>query len=132
MALNAEGFMDIDHSTLTSVLSRETLNCRELYVFNAAMTWATAECERQEISSTPENRRTVLGEALHLIRVPTMELKEFADIVAQMGIFSLQECHDIFLHFTATIKPTLAYPVIQRMGLKPQVCSLASVINLIC
>jgi len=50
-----------------------------------------------------------------------MELKEFADGPAQVGIFSLHECHDMFLNFTATVKPKLAYPVIARMGLKPQV-----------
>jgi BTB/POZ domain-containing protein 3/6 len=50
-----------------------------------------------------------------------MELAEFADGPAQIGIFSLKECHDMFLHFTATVKPKLAYPVIPRLGLKPQV-----------
>lgn len=61
---------------------------------------------------------------MQLIRVPTMELKEFADGPAQVGIFSLQECHAMFLNFTATNKPKLAYPVIPRMGLKPQVLAL--------
>lgn len=54
-----------------------------------------------------------------------MDLVEFADGPAQVGIFSLQECHDMFLHFTASLKPKLAYPIVPRAGLKPQVKLLA-------
>lgn len=122
MALNAEGFRDIDYSTMESILSRETLNCREVHVFNAAITWANAECERREIETTPENLRAALGTALILIRVPTMELKEFADGPAQTGIYSLQESHNIFLNFTASSKPQIAFTTIPRKGLKPLVC----------
>lgn len=121
MALNAEGFRDIDYSTMESILSRETLNCKEIHVFNAAITWAGAECERREISTNPENLRAALGSALILIRVPTMELKEFADGPAQTGIYSLQESHDIFLNFTATNKPQIVFTTIPRKGLKPLV-----------
>ena len=61
MALSSEGFMDIDHATFKSILSRETLNCKEILVFNAAMAWANAECERKEIEPTSENLRAALG-----------------------------------------------------------------------
>jgi len=42
-------------------------------VFNAAMAWATAECERREIDSLPENRRVVLGKknrVLYFMYIP--------------------------------------------------------------
>jgi BTB/POZ domain-containing protein 3/6 len=122
LALNSEGFLEIDHSTLESIMSRETLKCRELSIFNAAMAWATAECDRREIEATAGNLRACLGKALQLIRVPTMELKEFADGPAQTGIFSLEESHAMFLHFTATTKPKVGYPTTPRAGLTPQVC----------
>lgn len=122
LALGSEGFIDIDGSTLTSILGRETLNCRELIVFEAAMGWAAAECERQDKNpGDPAHLRDVLGPALNSIRFPSMELGEFADGPAQVGIFSLEECHQLWLHFTATIKPKLAYPTIPRAGLQPQV-----------
>lgn len=59
MALQSDGFVDIDFPTLTSVLSRETLNCREIVLFDAALNWAEAECGRQELETTPENKREV-------------------------------------------------------------------------
>ena len=47
----------------------------------------------------------VLGKALSLVRIPCMELGEFANGAAQSGILTLQETNDLFLHFTARNKP---------------------------
>lgn len=122
MALHSEGFVDIDLNTLESVLGRETLNCKEMHLFEAALSWATAECGRRDLEPTPQNKRQVLGSALYLVRIPTMSLDEFANGAAQLGILTQQETIDIFLHFTAHNKPHLNYPVKARTGLKPQVC----------
>lgn len=121
MALTSEGFVDIDVSTLESVLARETLNCKEINLFEAALAWAQAECSRKEIESSPNNKRAMLGSAIYLIRFPTMSLEEFANSAAQLGILTPQETIDIFLHFTAASKPPLCYPVKSRAGLKSQV-----------
>ncbi|XP_018319762.1 BTB/POZ domain-containing protein 6 isoform X3 [Agrilus planipennis] len=122
MALKSEGFVDIDMSTLESVLGRETLNCKEMVLLEAALNWATAECNKREIDPTPLNKRSVLGNALYLIRIPTMTLEEFANGAAQMGILTQEETIDIFFHFTANNKPILNYPTKPRAGLKSQVC----------
>ncbi|XP_012264537.1 BTB/POZ domain-containing protein 3 isoform X2 [Athalia rosae] len=122
MALRSEGFVDIDIHTLESVLSRETLNCKETHLWDAALRWASAECTRRELEATPANQRRLLGSALNLIRLPAMSLEEFANGVAQTGILNPQETIDIFLHFTASSKPQLCYPIKPRQGLKTQVC----------
>lgn len=121
MALTSEGFVDIDVSTLESVLARETLNCKEINLFEAALAWAQAECLRREIDATPVNKRSMLGSAIFLIRFPTMTLEEFANSAAQLGILTPQETIDLFLHFTAASKPQLSYPIKARAGLKAQV-----------
>ncbi|KAF4527360.1 hypothetical protein B566_EDAN001139 [Ephemera danica] len=122
MALRSEGFVDIDLHTLESVLARETLNCKEMALFDAALSWARAECARRELDMSPQNVRSVLGKALHLVRIPTMALEEFANGAAQQGVLTLKETIDIFLHFTAHNKPQLSYPTKPRTGLKPQIC----------
>ena len=67
---------------------------------------------------------------MHLIRLPCMELSEFANGPAQAGILSLQETTDLFLHFTAHAKPKVNYPIKARVGLKKQICHrLVCVIN---
>ncbi|XP_017778270.1 PREDICTED: BTB/POZ domain-containing protein 6 isoform X2 [Nicrophorus vespilloides] len=122
MALRSDGFVDIDMSTLESVLGRETLNCKEMNLLEAALNWAGAECVRREIEPSPQNKRNVLGNALYLVRIPTMSLEEFANGAAQLGILTQQETIDIFFHFTANNKPSLQYPIQPRAGLKSQVC----------
>lgn len=73
------------------------------------------------MEATPQNKRTMLGNALYLIRIPTMTLEEFANGAAQKGILTQQETIDIFFHFTANNKPSLQYPIKARAGLKSQV-----------
>ncbi|XP_065371659.1 BTB/POZ domain-containing protein 3 isoform X1 [Calliphora vicina] len=122
MAIKSEDFVDIDLKTFESILWRETLNCKEIHLFEAALNWAQNCCQKMPIDNTPQNMRKVLGQALHLIRIPTMSLDEFANGVAQTGILTSQETIDMFLHFTAKSKPSLNFPTKARAGLKTQVC----------
>ncbi|KAJ8309439.1 hypothetical protein KUTeg_014313 [Tegillarca granosa] len=121
-ALKSDGFTEMDLNTLKTVLTRETINAKELSLFNAVCRWAEAECRRQEVEPTAENKRTVLGDALNLIRVPTMSLEEFANGPAQSGILNLQETNDVFLHYLAKNKPELSFSKKKRTGLTPHKC----------
>lgn len=122
MAIKSEGFVDIDIKTFETILARETLNCKEINIFEAALNWAHSSCVKAEIEPTPQNKRQILGKALFLIRIPTMTLEQFANSVAQIGILTQQETIDIFLHFTAKNKPQLSFPIKARNGLKAQIC----------
>jgi len=64
---------------------------------------------------------SLLGSALYLIRLPAMNLEEFANSAAQTGILTHQETIDLFLHFTASNKPQLCFATKPRQGLKTQV-----------
>jgi len=122
IALKSEGFTDIDFHTLQTILNRETLNCKEIVVFQAASNWAAAEAQRRGVEINPQLCREILGPAMYLIRFPAMNVEEFADNAAQSGMLTLQETTDIFLNFTAKQKPSLLYPVKSRVGMKPQTC----------
>ncbi|KAL1475719.1 hypothetical protein MTO96_037074 [Rhipicephalus appendiculatus] len=122
LALSSDGFPDVDRPTLEAVLSRESLNTREAVIFDAALAWAGAECSRRGIEPTPENRRECLGEALYLVRFPSMSLQEFADGAAQSGVLTLRETADMFLHFAASRKPVVPFPIQPRLGLPTRVC----------
>ena len=121
-ALKSDGFVDIDYHTLECVFARETLNCRETSIFDAAVRWAEAECMRRDIDPSPQNKRKVLGNALYKLRIPAMRLEEFADGAAQSGILTYQEISNVFIFFTAQTKPQLPFPARQRCGLQPQRC----------
>ena len=123
MALTSEAFADIDFDTLMSILSRETLNCKETVVFTAANSWAQADCKKKDLDPCePENRKSVLGKAIYKIRFPAMSIADFADVVAMSGMLTIQETNDIFLYFTAKEKPPLNYDSKARRGLSTQFC----------
>ncbi|KAL6466819.1 hypothetical protein MHYP_G00246230 [Metynnis hypsauchen] len=122
LALKSDGFCDIDPKTLDSILRRETLNAKEIVVFEAALKWAEAECQRRDLAVSIGNKRKVLGQAVYLIRIPTMGLDDFANGAAQSGVLTLNETNDIFLWYTAAKKPDLQFVSKPRRGLTPQKC----------
>lgn len=122
MAIKSEGFVDIDIKTFETILARETLNCKEINLFEAALTWAHNACVKSDIDPTPQNKRQILGHSLFLIRIPTMTLEQYANNVAQLGILTQQETIDTFMHFTAKNKPSLSFQTRPRNGLKAQIC----------
>ena len=116
-ALAAEGFLDIDYDTLCKVLERDTLRVREVVLFNAVVRWAESECQRKNLPNNPENQRSVLRQALNLIRFPLMNVEEFATEVAQSGILSDREVVNLFLYFTVNPKPQIQFPDAQRCSI---------------
>ncbi|XP_057181559.1 BTB/POZ domain-containing protein 2a isoform X2 [Triplophysa rosa] len=123
-ALAAEGFTDIDLDTLVAVLERDTLGVREVRLFGAAVRWAEAEAQRQQLQPTPENKRRVLGKALSLIRFPLMTIEEFAAGPAQSGILADREVVSLFLHFTVNPKPHVEFIDRPRCCLRGKECSI--------
>lgn len=113
-AFAADGFSDIDLSTLIAVLGRDTLRIREAKLFQAIQRWAEAECLRLHIPVTGENQRGALGRALSLVRFPLMTVEEFASGAAQSGILTDRETVQIFLYFTVNPKPPINFLDIPR------------------
>ncbi|KAJ8383568.1 hypothetical protein AAFF_G00219480 [Aldrovandia affinis] len=134
------GFTDVDLDTLVAVLERDTLGVREVRLFGAAVRWAEAETQRQQLQPTPENKRRVLGKALALIRFPLMTIEEFAAGTspslqarsgpgpytgpAQSGILTDREVVSLFLHFTVNPKPRVEFIDRPRCCLRGKECSI--------
>uniref|UniRef100_A0A1B6DZ41 BTB domain-containing protein n=2 Tax=Clastoptera arizonana TaxID=38151 RepID=A0A1B6DZ41_9HEMI len=108
-ALAADCFTEVDLDTLNSVLQRNTLRIREAKLFQAVVSWAEAECLRQQLPITPENQRAVLGPGLSLVRFPLMTIEEFAMGAAQSGILTDREVVSLFLYYTVNPKPTVNF-----------------------
>ena len=97
-------FLDIDHGTLTALLSRDTLVAKEMVLFRAAVKWAGHECQRLSIPLTVENKRKVLGDAFYSIRFPLMSMKEFTGEVAQSSFLSHEEVANIYIGFNSSFE----------------------------
>ena len=121
--LQSDSFADIEYESLKQILSRDSLGTKETVIFEAATRWAKAECTRQGRDVTPEQCREVLGDALYLLRLPTMSSNDFANGASQSGILSKQEIIDIFQYMSADNKPTLRFPTACRKGKLLTTCS---------
>ncbi len=129
-ALSAEGFTDIDINTLCAVLDRDSLRIKEAKLFAAVIKWSEAECVRQNLNVTPENKRGVLGTVLGKIRFPLMTVEEFAQGPAQSGILTDRECVSLFLHFTVNPKPPVGFldvPRCSMTGKEQTVCRFTQI-----
>ena len=122
-ALKSDSFTDIDYQTLEQILGRDALCAKETLIFVAASRWAEAECTRQGRDVDPKQCREVLGDALYLLRLPTMSQNEFAEIAVKSGLLSKEEIIDVFLFFSVEHRPGLQFPTIHRKGHKVMTCS---------
>src|SRR3569832_165133 len=66
---SSENFLDIDHGTLDMIVSRESLVCDEIVLFNACLRWCESKLSRLQLNSTdPAEKRKVLGHIFDQIR----------------------------------------------------------------
>ena len=74
------------------MLDRDSLRIKEAKLFGAVLKWSEAECVRQTLQLSAENKRAVLGRVMGRvmgqIRFPLMTVEEFAQGVAQSGILT--------------------------------------------
>ncbi|XP_067660693.1 BTB/POZ domain-containing protein 6-like [Haliotis asinina] len=94
-SLSSEGFCDLSKKCLTLILKADDMRVDEICIFRSVMSWAEAECRRQEREVTPEEKRDVLGECLYFIRFPGISEVTFATAVCNEGILS--DAHIIML-----------------------------------
>jgi hypothetical protein len=93
--LQSSGFLELNAASLEKVLEGEHLTGLEEPVFDAVLSWADAECGRRKLELTGENRRTVLGRLLYLIRFPAMDRMYYQNTVAPLNILSSEENKDL-------------------------------------
>ena len=96
LALRMQDFKDIPNCVLLDMLQlndskTDLILLSQIEVFKACNAWAEAECLRQELDPSGENKRTALGDCLFLIGFPSMFPKDLVRIVFPTGILSQDE-----------------------------------------
>ena len=75
-AVKSDGFVTINRSVLEELVERDSLNIREVELFEAIDYWAGKECEKQDLLAEGSVKRRILGERIVKgIRFPVMEEK---------------------------------------------------------
>ena len=109
-AVTSDEFATLERSVVETLVKRETLNVKEVELFKAVDRWATKESERQGIAPDGEVKRRILGdEIVKAIRFPSMSQKEFASVVFDSYILTLQEVGDLMKYFNGVLASPLPF-----------------------
>ena len=105
-AVTSDEFVTVEQSLVEAVLKREELNVKEVELFKAVDRWATEQCKRQVIAPDGKSKRRILGEEIvKAIRFPLMSQHEFATVVIDSHILTLEEVGDLVKHYNGVLKP---------------------------
>ncbi|XP_078344026.1 BTB/POZ domain-containing protein 6-B-like [Oculina patagonica] len=114
--MKSEGFATIERSVLGEIVKRDSLTIQEVALFKAVDLWATKECEKQRLTPDGHMKRKILGEDIVKgIRFPTMEEKEFANVVIGSEILTSEELVDIMKYFNS-VSSVVSFPEKERVG----------------
>lgn len=95
-----ESFLQMDIKTLEVFLNLNYMNCTEMELFYAILSWAKNRCELEKIEPTGANKRKILGKLFYLIKFPTMLSSEFTKCSAE-GLFTEFEAVDLFIQIAS-------------------------------
>ena len=113
-AVNSDGFATIERSLLEEVIERDTLRISEVKLFKVVMKWATKESEKQGLVADGQVKRRILGEKIVKgLRFPVMTNEEFASVVLDSKILTLDEVSDMF-KWVAVKGAQVGFPVSGR------------------
>ena len=116
-SLSAVGFLSLCRDCVQKITELEDVRIKEEFLFEHLMTWASAECCRQNLDISWENKRKVLGQVLYNIRFPLMSQEYFAKNIAVTEILTSDEKVDVFLyHNTNTEVPAKLFSCKERFS----------------
>jgi len=118
-AVTSDEFVTVERSLVEAVVKREGLVVKEVELFKAVDRWAREQSKRQGITLDGESKRRIIGEEIvKAIRFPLMSQQEFASVVIDSRILTLEEVGDMMKHFSdvsTTSLPFIQAPRIPRI-----------------
>jgi len=123
-AVKSETFPCITKELLFEIVTRDGLAIHEIELFEAVDRWAVAECQRQDLEPTKDNKRHVTGEEIvKNIRFPLMTQAQFAEKVPSSGLLCKDEIIELFMWFSSVSVSGLKFIKRPRKIVSPRVFS---------
>jgi hypothetical protein len=96
----SEKLLKIDKKLLKTILSWDVLNCSEKLLFNKTLEWAEGKCNENEIEPTIDNKKHILEDILHLIRLeisPNLEVSNDFPTTPRQNRFNKKRFDNMFV-----------------------------------
>ena len=120
-AVKSETFPSISKDLLFEIVTRDGLVIHEIELFQAVDRWAVAECYRQDLEPTKDNKKKVTGnEIVNNIRFPLMSQAQFAEKVPSSGLVSKDEIIELFMWFSSVSVSSLKFNKRPRQLVSPR------------
>jgi len=108
--LKSDEFVTVERSLVETVVKSEVLNVREVELFTAVDRWAREQSKKQGITPNGSSKRQVMGEEIvKAIRFPLMSQHEFASVVIDSRILTLEEVGDLVKHYNGVLTSPLSF-----------------------
>ncbi|XP_021349041.1 BTB/POZ domain-containing protein 6-like isoform X2 [Mizuhopecten yessoensis] len=116
--LKSAGFAYLCKGCVHELIASDYLAVDEEVVYEAVTRWAEAECGRQKVAVTDENRRMCLGDLIYHVRFPVMNAEYFCSHVFQQSVLSNDELVEIhrYIHSQGQLNPSQVTVVHQDGG----------------
>ena len=86
----------------------------EIKLFQAVLKWIDHQCSERGLELTTENRRSVIGNAVHDLRFLALNQEEFAKHVSKSGLLNAEELVPIYEKFSNLPSPLLKWTLSKR------------------
>eukprot|EP00112_Aurelia_sp_Birch-Aquarium-sp1_P005038 Seg1572.4 transcript_id=Seg1572.4/GoldUCD/mRNA.D3Y31 product="BTB/POZ domain-containing protein 2" protein_id=Seg1572.4/GoldUCD/D3Y31 len=93
-----DSFLSLNLASLKAILMLDTLNIEEIDLFLAVNKWCENQLIKEGNEICAESKRKVLGDAVYLIRFPTIALKDIAKDCSKSGILTHEQVIDV-IHY---------------------------------
>ena len=93
-------FLNLTRDSLLKLLSRDQIAATECDIIKSVIRWAEEQCSDQGLEKSGPHIRTILGEILYKLRIPTLTKEEFSETVAKTEILSDHEEEDFHCYFS--------------------------------
>ncbi|XP_041372638.1 BTB/POZ domain-containing protein 3-like [Gigantopelta aegis] len=115
--LKSASFCDLCHDCFMKVIEADQQKAGEESVFEASIAWSEAQCRRQGREVTRENRRSVLGDSVHLIRYSKINPKYFVQKVSLSSLLTEAEENKILRSFIIQNQDVSPFKSNHRLGI---------------
>lgn len=103
VVFKSNDFITTKIEMLRMILHFDNLNCFEIDIFDACMSWAENACKQNGVDTTDrKNLRDALKDCFYLIPIIAMNIEDFSRVLSSnQSMFTIQEVSDIMAYIVS-------------------------------